>query len=351
RKGSVAFRNRKAGVEPSSRRRQSSTRKKKSRVRPPSHSKEIENGAPSERVTDSSPVLITPLRKFVTLRRKAPARILCTKPPSGRRAKREVHFTPMSPDSACDFVSCAQSLRKRRKVCGNPSLIQNSSADTVHSPVNKAPLLSSTPSVLLGVRPSTNTSVIQLSFCEGLEESVVRSCTQRPGTEEEARPHTGSRQEPLPESAESRGRDTGRVTRSLRSVNNIHGRDDGDNDRVAGFLPLSPPLVLKEDTMGLRPLTGVKRYKIIVSQRAATSPPCYLLPSLSPVALSPSTSQSVICISEGSYSQSHQLSPQCHVQDKNSVFCTSSELFSDLKGETAQEVNEEVYRDQSSDET
>ncbi|KAM3909791.1 uncharacterized protein RB166_021594, partial [Leptodactylus fuscus] len=113
----------------------------------------------------SSPVVFsTPFRKFVTVRRKAAA--------AGETMEPLRRGVPplLSPDSLGDIEADGLTLRKRRRLCTDVSNVLSSTPQTLQ----KAPLLSSTPSVTLTAMPRKgNAFVRQLALSEALEDSVV----------------------------------------------------------------------------------------------------------------------------------------------------------------------------------
>ncbi|XP_073417175.1 serine/threonine-protein kinase haspin isoform X2 [Dendrobates tinctorius] len=116
-------------------------------------------------------ILATPLRKFVTFRPKRPGPVVVMKPLSCKPGRGSRSFR--SPDSIRD--STANSLRrKKRRMCTDVTNLLNSSSETLHSPLQKPPLLSSTPSMTLTAVPrKRNAFVRQLALCEPLEDSIV----------------------------------------------------------------------------------------------------------------------------------------------------------------------------------
>ncbi|XP_073533210.1 serine/threonine-protein kinase haspin isoform X2 [Phyllobates terribilis] len=125
-----------------------------------------------DRLHPSSPgALATPLRKWVTFRRKPPGPVVVMKPWSCKTRRRTHSF--QSPDSIEDFTA-ASLRRKKPRMCSDVTNLLNSSPETLHSPLQKPPLLSSTPSMMLTAVPrKRNAFVRQLALCEALEDSVV----------------------------------------------------------------------------------------------------------------------------------------------------------------------------------
>ncbi|XP_077123830.1 serine/threonine-protein kinase haspin [Ranitomeya variabilis] len=122
----------------------------------------------------SSPgILATPLRKFVTFRPKRPGAVVVMKPQSCKPRRGMLQHSFLSPDSIQDFTS--NSLRrKKRRMCTDVTNLLNSSSEALPSPLQKPPLLSSTPSMTLTAVPrKRNAFVRQLALSEPLEDSIV----------------------------------------------------------------------------------------------------------------------------------------------------------------------------------
>ncbi|XP_072269266.1 serine/threonine-protein kinase haspin isoform X2 [Pyxicephalus adspersus] len=220
------------------------------------------------------------------------------KPPSGR-PKREA-CTSLSSDSFHDFET-----KKKRKRSMNVISILDSSTDTLASPLQKAPLLSSTPSVLLTAIPRTEKSFVrQLALCEPLEESVIICCSEpnsTDGVEKEALLH-------------------GDITRRMAQLKSLDiisanredenrvgqqcSRTDGKN--YMGVSELGSPI---NDSSADGPGSGVKCLSIKMPHGKSS------LCLLSPVLGTPS----LICLDDKN---------ENHSKQDNSIFCASPELFS-----------------------
>uniref|UniRef100_A0A803JAD5 Serine/threonine-protein kinase haspin n=1 Tax=Xenopus tropicalis TaxID=8364 RepID=A0A803JAD5_XENTR len=273
-------------------------RKKKGRSNVGADVQEKENGPPSERKPASSLTISTPFRKFVTVRRKAPTR--CNSVKRGRRtqAKNKAEHTIISSDSTCDFDLSRPFLRKKRKLCPDIGSILRSPTEISHSPLQKSPLLSSTPSVLLRAGVGR-----QKPLCETLEESVVRSC---PAVKDQLETFN-TRQEDFEPIRSSR-----RATHAQHLTRGQCAKDSGTDTRnVPDFISISS----QSDQRGLPwNHTGA---------RPSGNGSCLLLSSFAPVTISSSVSQSVICLDEDHHKGLPPGPRSSH------VLCLSSELFSE----------------------
>ncbi|XP_068091333.1 serine/threonine-protein kinase haspin isoform X2 [Hyperolius riggenbachi] len=227
-------------------------------------------------------VLATPARRFVTLRRKAPAAAVNMRPPSTKPKRGP--FPSLSSESFCDFE-----MGKRRKRCISANNILDSSADTLPTPFQKAPLLSSTPSVLLTAMPRTSNSFVrQMALSEPLEESVVR-CAEEDEEVASSRPTTR----------------IALFQKQLENCSTLDKKEDPDASVCKS--------TINDEAMTL-PGRGVQSMRIKLSRGTAS------LCVLSPVAVSASESQSVIFIGE---------KPSRPSKENASICCASPELFSD----------------------
>ncbi|OCT57706.1 haspin isoform X1 [Xenopus laevis] len=287
-------------------------RGKKGRSNIPADVGEKENGPPSERNPASSLTVSTPFRKFVTVRRKAPTR--CNSVKHGRRtqAQNKVQHTTISSDSTCDFELSRPFLRKKRKLCPDIRSILNSPTEISHSPLQKSPLLSSTPSVLLRAGPRARGAVgKQQILCETLEESVVRSCpkVEDPQVYEQLETFNTSEEDYEPIRSQ-KSRRTTRVQR-LRSAHCAKDTRTGPD-----FISC------QSNQRGVSSHYAEPRpHGKGVSQRSES---CLLLSSFAPVTLSSCASQSVICLDE----EHHNGVPQ-GPRGNSQVLYLSSELFSE----------------------
>ncbi|KAM9294576.1 serine/threonine-protein kinase haspin [Gastrophryne carolinensis] len=248
-----------------------------------------ENGPPPKRRSISTPVFATPFKKHVTFRRKAraPPPSVAMRTLSGR-PKRDV-LSPVLSDSLCDFVE-----RKRRKLRVDVPCVLDSSVNALPSPLQRTPLLHSTPSVRLTSVPRTNNSFVrQLALCEPLEESICAGTRANEGPKDEA-PSNGDVRK-LVHSG------TGIPDHGKRTPPRCLIGHDSDSTYQTSIVQASS--------------NGVKCLSIKISQGA--SPFCVL----SPVLVSSSESQSVICLGE----QPGRRGPE---GGDGGLFCVSSELFS-----------------------
>ncbi|XP_063806469.1 serine/threonine-protein kinase haspin isoform X2 [Pseudophryne corroboree] len=291
-----------------------------------------ENGAASERNSTSSFTFSTPFRRFVTIRRKAPVPGVTMKP------KREA-LPPISSDSLCDFKTYESTLKKKRRLCTDVTNIFNSSMDTVHSPIQKTPLLSSTPSVLLTAMPrSQNTFVRQLALCEPLEESVVRFCAETDFPGEVNEKDTSICEDATSRMAQWQSVDIlsqkSSITQTSTNKNNKHTLgfrtsnaqtvDKVSENRSGSGVKCVNIKMTNEITTTHRSGSGVKCVGIKMTNGMTS--PLRLLP---PIMASPSESKSVICVDD-------LKSDRQDVNDGHSVF--SAELFS--SGDETAEKNE-----------
>ncbi|XP_056408169.1 uncharacterized protein LOC130307916 isoform X2 [Hyla sarda] len=183
-------------------------------------------------------------------------------------------------------------------MCTDVTNLLSSSVETLHSPLQKPPLLSSTPSMMLTTMPRKgNTFVRQLALCEALEDSVVlcgadsdscvvnESVTSLPGVSHEER--------------------------SVRASASSHGLwIDTEQCQTLGTNSLDKGR--SRDGAG----SGVKRL-IVTTSNDRTLPSLCLL---SPVMVSSLESQSVVFISDEKV--------KSHPQEHSHVFGASAELFS-----------------------
>ncbi|KAM4027440.1 serine/threonine-protein kinase haspin [Anomaloglossus baeobatrachus] len=250
----------------------------------------------------SSPgILSTPLRKFVTIRRKPPGSVvemkrLSCKPRRGMR-------TFLSPGSGPD-ITADNVRRKKQRMCTDLTNLLNSSSEMLHSPLQKPPLLSSTPSMMLTAVPrKRNAFVRQLALCEPLEDSVVLcgadsdcSCDERPPFS------CGGPQDGL-----SLPQKDAIISYGGRSGTPRTSSEERGKSAMETKLPKS---VHQESA---EPGSGVKRLMIKTSNDRKSSSVCLL----SPIVVSSPRSQSIVFIGEKSARQ------ECFA-----AFSPSAELFS-----------------------
>ncbi|KAM4687719.1 uncharacterized protein O3C94_006176 isoform 2-T2 [Discoglossus pictus] len=270
-----------------------------------------ENDAPFDRIQNSSPAFSTPFRRFVTIRRKSPAGKIYLRPRKGRAASSKLQPFPMSPNSSCDFDTGQQMMRERRKLHTD---VMISSPEVLHSPLQKVPLLSSTPSVLSAVQPKArNTFVQELSLFESMEESVVKGCMETEYPEE------------LQEDAQMNRIPNHRAPRTPDSVVLIHD-SDSDIHKTCSQRVVDSGNIGGNDTDKVPDFVNKRRRLRSTVRRLKSGTSSSPTHSLSKM-------RSVICIDDSSISQK---------QDNDSIFCASAELFSNVvcEEETPQEGNE-----------
>ncbi|XP_040287750.1 serine/threonine-protein kinase haspin [Bufo bufo] len=253
-----------------------------------SNSGEKEN---DEWLHPSSPVVVSTPFKFVTFRRKASGLGVTMKPLSSKQRKQARPLR--SPDSLCDFK--ADGLRKKRRMCTDVTNLLSSSAEALPSPLQKPPLLSSTPSVMLTAVPRTGKAFVrQLALSEPLEDSIV-ICS----ADSESFHHTNKPQSEVIISHEER-----------RNVSQASGEERGKN-----AMEFKTPRAdsLEKESFG----SGVKRLIIKTSSDRKLPSVCLL----SPVLVSSPESQSVVFIDEGKLKSGFQ-------EHNDDVLDASAELFS-----------------------
>lgn len=288
----------KATVSRKKRKKKTAPPKRREKSKSPCEVSDKENETLTARSCDPPLIFTTPFRKFVTFRRKAPPASM--KPLSGR-PKRPAQRTPLTRDSFHDFEV------KKRKLCTEVISILDSSTDALPSPLQKAPLLSSTPSVLLTAMPRTEKSFVrQLALCEPLEDSVVRCCSEAHSTD-------GEKKEDL------LYRDIPRRMAQRHSVNGISDLREDQRRVTQPSSRTNEKSYMHESKLGspTNPNSanaagsGVKCLSIKVSNGRSS------LCLLSPVSVS--SSPSLFCLDEGN---------EKHRRGDSNVFCASSELFS-----------------------
>uniref|UniRef100_A0A8C5PPX7 Serine/threonine-protein kinase haspin n=2 Tax=Leptobrachium leishanense TaxID=445787 RepID=A0A8C5PPX7_9ANUR len=119
---------------------------------------DLENVPFSERNLTAATALSTPFRRFVTIRRKVPG------------------FYPERIERSIDAAEkvCGPRPRSTRMLSKDTSNILELSGEILHSPLQKCPLLSSTPSIALLTKRRQSGPVL----CGQLEESVIVSCEE-----------------------------------------------------------------------------------------------------------------------------------------------------------------------------
>ncbi|KAG9476300.1 hypothetical protein GDO78_003064 [Eleutherodactylus coqui] len=274
-----------------------------------------------ERLHPSSSVdFSTPFRKFVTIRRKGPG---VTMKPLSSKPKRNVDPF-LSPDS-CDFKADNLTLKKRRKMCTDVTNLLSSSTEILHSPLEKPPLLSSTPSMVLTAVPRKgNTFVRQLALSEPLDDSVVISAVDSDVNER------------VPSSCRNLlGRMTrtqSEVTLSRKESSDMATTATEESERNTAEFKTPGVKSLDKGSFGAGHGSGVKRLIIQTSNNEKLSPVCLVSPESQTVLMSDA-----------------KMTSRLHGHSDN-VFGTSAELFSSddtLNKETApvhQENRETTHR-------
>ncbi|XP_053322690.1 serine/threonine-protein kinase haspin [Spea bombifrons] len=303
------------------RRKKSSASQTRARGKPRTDGEDKEDGPP-ERKPMPSLELSTPFRRFVTVRRKAP----------GQSKALQGKLVPPSPDSSGDFQMYVPVLRNKRRLSSRFSSILSSPGDALHSPLQKPPLLSSTPSMPLILRPKCgSTFERQPTLCNPLEESVVLSCVEYPCKVETKGLGFLERTSQCVDPETSPLHHTNSVRRS-RSTSAVAG------DQHCCSQKMRSESSAQESDPSDKSTSEVNNVRHEDSLKpTASSAPCSCS-SFSLILLSSTDSQSVVCI-DGDQSK------QAQSGDRESEFDATSELFS------ASDLNVSLQRNLSKDDS